>query len=194
MNNLAEEKELEPENYIVGKVDLGDYYWHRPISIIHRLRRRDQLNNGEKNDPDYTEIEDKIKISIDGRPIDFSYDYEFKEAGEHTILYSFQQNLTDVNCLFCGCSSFTSFNLSKFDTQNVQNMSSMFENCKSLKELNLSNLNTKNVIDMSSMFKGCKSLEELNLSNLDTQNVKNMSSMFEGCESLKKLEHKKTRT
>ena len=87
MNNLAEEKELEPENYIVGKVDLGDYYWHRPISIIHRLRRRDQLNNGEKNDPDYTEIEDKIKISIDGRPIDFSYDYEF--IGRRTYNFVF---------------------------------------------------------------------------------------------------------
>ena len=47
MNNLAEEKELEPENYIVGKVEIDDYDRRSPIPIIHRLRRRDQLNNGE---------------------------------------------------------------------------------------------------------------------------------------------------
>ena len=67
------------------------------------------------------------------------------------------------------------------NTNNVTNMECMFSGCSSLKELNLSNFNTNNVWNMGSMFYRCSSLKELNLSNFNTNNVTNMRSMFYGC-------------
>ena len=90
-------------------------------------------------------------------------------------------NVTDMNCMFYLCSRLNKLNLSTFDTSNVTNMNNMFLGCSSLKELNLSNFNTNNVTDMSYMFYECSSLKELNLNNFNTNNVTNMSDMFSGC-------------
>ena len=46
-------------------------------------------------------------------------------------------------------------NLSSFNTSNVTDMNCMFYGCSSIKQLNISHFNTNNVKDMRGMFSGC---------------------------------------
>ncbi len=97
------------------------------------------------------------------------------------------EKVTNMSCMFQGCSALTSLDLKNFNTSNVETMESMFDKCKSLTSLNLSNFNTEKVTNMSCMFRGCSALPELNLSNFNTSNVTTMSYMFNGCTLLPKL-------
>ena len=97
-------------------------------------------------------------------------------------------NVTDMNCMFWGCSSLTSLDVSNFNTSNVTNMSYMFDYCSSLTSLDLSNFDTSNVTNMNYMFMGCSSLTSLDLSNFDTSKVTDMGEMFAGCSSLTSLD------
>ena len=97
-------------------------------------------------------------------------------------------NVTDMSCMFLGCSSLASLDLSSFNTSNVIDMNSMFSGCTSLKRLDLSSFNTSNVTSMCTMFCDCSSLTSLDLSGFNTSNVTDMSWMFEGCSSLKSLD------
>ena len=90
--------------------------------------------------------------------------------------------------MFYGCSSLTSLDVSKFDTQLVKNMSCMFADCSSLTSLDVSNFKTQNVIDMSGMFADCSSLTSLDVSKFDTQNVISMKFMFKSCKNLTSLD------
>ena len=75
--------------------------------------------------------------------------------------------------------SYTSIDLSSFDTSRVTNMSDMFRNIQSELSLDLRNFDTGNVTNMSFMFFGSKKLTEIKgLEDLDTGNVTNMSYMF----------------
>ena len=78
-----------------------------------------------------------------------------------------------------------------FDTSNVTNMSCMFAGCSELKELNISDFDTSKVRDMSDMFYSCSELIELYLGNFNTSNVTNMRNMFEKCSKLKELNLKR---
>ena len=61
----------------------------------------------------------------------------------------------NMTSIFCN-SSFTSLDLSSFDTINVKDMSKMFYDCKYLREVKFSkSFNTKNVTNMSFMFFVC---------------------------------------
>ena len=64
-----------------------------------------------------------------------------------------------MNAMFYNCSSLTTLDLSKFNTNNVTHMGNMFRNCSSLTSLDLSKFNTNNVTNMDDMFfgmnKGC---------------------------------------
>ena len=76
-------------------------------------------------------------------------------------------------------SSFSSIDLSSFDTSNVTNMQSMFQASEITSlELDLSSFDTSNVTNMNYMFQGVN-LEKLDLTSFDTSNVKYMSGMFE---------------
>ena len=90
--------------------------------------------------------------------------------------------------MFRNCSTLTTLDVSKFDTQNVTNMESMFSSCSALTTLDLSSFYTKNVTDMSYMFYYCPALTTLDLSSFNTQNVWNMSEMFWGCSTLTTLD------
>lgn len=98
------------------------------------------------------------------------------------------ENVTDMYGLFSRCTKLTSLNLSGLNMRNVTNMGFMFNDCSSLKSLDLSDLNTENVTDMGCMFYGCSSLESLDLSGLNTENVTYMYGLFEDCSSLKNLD------
>ena len=97
-------------------------------------------------------------------------------------------NVNNIGCIFYGCSSLTSVDLSNFNTSKATNMDSMFSGCSSLKSLDLSNFDTSKVTTMGYMFKNCSSLTSLDLSNFNTSNVTSMNSMFLSCSSLKSLD------
>ena len=93
-----------------------------------------------------------------------------------------------LSCMFSGCSSLTSLDLSGLDTSKVTQMGAMFYECKSLESLDVSGFDTSNVTMMGSMFCECRSLTSLDVSGFETSNVNNMSFMFYGCNSLSNLD------
>lgn len=100
-------------------------------------------------------------------------------------------NVTDVRGLFGCCSSLTSVDLSRLNTDNVTNMGGMFIGCKALTIDGLKGLNTlktANVTDMSAMFCGCTALTTLDLRNFNTGKVYNLGFMFNACSSLKSID------
>ena len=50
---------------------------------------------------------------------------------------------------YCWCECIESINFKKFYRNNITDMSCMFRGCSSLKDLNLKNFNTNNVTNMS---------------------------------------------
>ena len=115
--------------------------------------------------------------------------YEFKslksiEGLEHLNT----SQVTDMGCMFYGCASLTSLDLTSFDTSQVTQMSCMFYGCASLTSLDLTRFDTSKVTDMGWMFSGCGSLTSLDLTSFDTSKVTDMEEMFSGCESLTALD------
>ena len=91
--------------------------------------------------------------------------------------------VTDMNRMFCGCSSLTALDLSSFDTSQVTSMKGMFYRCSSLTELDLSNFDTSQVKDMGSMFEDCKSLTTIYCNS--SWSCYGSDYMFSNCDSLK---------
>ena len=56
--------------------------------------------------------------------------------------------------MFDDCTSFTSLDLSNFNTNKVENMDFMFYNCSSLNYLDITNFNSMKVKNMYKMFSG----------------------------------------
>ena len=96
--------------------------------------------------------------------------------------------VTDMSCMFAGCSALRTLDVSRFDTSQVTDMSGMFRGCSSLTTLGLSSFRTSKVTDMSRMFLGCESLTALDLTSFDTSQVTDMRGMFYGCSSLTVLD------
>ena len=97
-------------------------------------------------------------------------------------------NVTNMNSMFCDCSSLTNLDLSSFNTSNVTKMYETFRGCSSLTSLNLSSFNTNNVTDMREIFRDCSSLTILDLSSFNTSNVTDMLWMFYNCNGLTSLD------
>lgn len=93
-------------------------------------------------------------------------------------------DVTNMDQMFCGCSSLSSLDLSSFDTPNLLSTRSMFEGCNNLSSLNIINLDVSKVIDMGYMFSGCKSLDSLDLSCFDMSSVDDVECMFQNCINL----------
>ena len=92
--------------------------------------------------------------------------------------------IMDLECMFYGCKSLKSIDLSSFDTEQVTNMKRMFYDCSSLESLDLYNFNTDMVDNMEEMFKGCTFLKYVNISNFRTTDTTYMSNLFYGCTNL----------
>ena len=97
------------------------------------------------------------------------------------------ENVTNMACMFQGCSSLTSLDVTHFNTGNVTSMYHMFTLCSNLAELDVTHFNTEKVTDMFSMFSSCKGLISLDVTNFNTANVKEMSYMFYNCYKLKEI-------
>ena len=191
-NDFINENIAKNKNIILGEIYINKNNIDEDIRIINSYENVNREWYGKDIEIDYKsknekEIKENIEITINGKIIDFTYYYKFKEEGIYIIEYSFKNNLTNTNHMFYNCNKLINLDLSNFNTQNVTNMSYMFYSCNSLTNLNLSNFNTQNVIDMGSMFCKCHSLKKIILSYFNTQNVINMGAMFCGCKSLTNL-------
>ena len=178
----------EYNNYIIGEFEIKEN--NKRIKIINSYEQflretKEQIRNEYKNEE---EIKENIEIIINGKKIPFTYFYKFKEKGKHKIIYIFKKNLTNICCMFYGCSFLINVDLSNFKSQNITFMGGMFMKCSSLININLNNFNTQNTLEMWSMFRECSSLKDLNLSSFNIQNVNNMGCMFDGCSNLKFLD------
>ena len=63
-----------------------------------------------------------------------------------------------MNSVFEGCSSLTSIDLSKFNTERVTTMNRLFSGCTSLSYIDLSGFESVVCTDFSSMFDSCSKL------------------------------------
>ena len=97
------------------------------------------------------------------------------------------ENVTNMACMFQGCSSLTSLDVTHFNTGNVTSIYHMFTLCSNLAELDVTHFNTEKVTDMFGMFSSCKGLISLDVTNFNTVNVKEMSYMFYKCYKLKEI-------
>ena len=191
INNEKNKERNNGKNIIKGIINIGEDDVNKDIQIINsydNLRRANKIIDLGDDWKNEKEIKDNIEIRINGKTNEFSYTYKFAKEGKYNIKYLFKNNITNTNCMFCGCSNLINLDLSNFNTQNVTNMSRMFKGCNSLTNINLSNFNTKNVTIMNCMFSDCKSLTNLDLSNFNTKNVTDICFMFSGCKSLTNLD------
>ena len=162
------------KNAIIGEIHINKNNINNKIQIINSFENWKNKNDSKIEEDDYKyknekEIKENIEIKINEKKIEFTYYYKFEKEGNYSIEYSFKNNLTNINYMFCGCDSITNLNLSNFNTKNIINMRCLFDGCKSLINLNLSNFNTQNVINMNNMFYGCKSLKKDNIITKDTK-------------------------
>ena len=199
------EKKNEEENIDINNCDkyLKDKKCYNCIISVFDIKKRDLFNHipiinsyntyynilNDKNiifNEEY-DNEDEIKkceVYIDNKKIPFSHFYMFNTIGKHIVIYSFKNDLKNINHMFLLCRNLSSINLSYFNTREVSNMSGLFYGCSSLKEINLSRFYTGKVKDMSAVFLGCSSLKEIDISNFETNEVTEMVRMFQGCSSL----------
>ena len=132
--------------------------------------------------------ENNIDIYINDKKIKFNYKYKSNEKGNIKVKFIFNKLLTSTCCMFRGCSSLKSIDLSSFNSTNVKDMRRMFSGYSSLKSIDLSSFNSTNAKDMRGMFWNCSSLQSLDLSSFNTTNIKDMSDMFLGCSSLQSID------
>lgn len=103
------------------------------------------------------------------------------------INYLNTSEVTDMMCMFYGCSSLQELDLSSFDTSNLTNLNGTFYNCSSLKSLDVSSFDTSKVTNFGVTFRGCSSLEALDVSNFDITNATRTDAMFYYCNNLRSL-------
>ena len=133
-------------------------------------------------------------ISVEEYPeLQYGFSFDFSsdnpEQIDNIILDEYDtSNVTNMCCMFSGCSSLKSLDLSGLDTSNCNTMAAMFWKCSSLKSLDLNGFDTSNITDMCAIFCECSFLKFLDLSGFDTSNVTNMYRMFDGCSSLESLD------
>ena len=129
------------------------------------------------------------KMIIDDKDYELTNIYKIQRNNNNKLKIKLKgiNNITNLSCMFYGCTSLSSLpDISKWNTNKVTNMSYMFAECSSLLSIpDISKLNTNNVTEMSYMFLGCSSLLSLpDISKWNINKVTNMNEMFGGCSSL----------
>ena len=118
-----------------------------------------------------------------------STDYWFYSFSNLTTVRNIENlktpNVTGMDCMFWGCSSLTSLDVSGFKTDNVVDMYGMFYGCSGLTSLDLSGFNTSKLGYMNQMFLGCSALKTIYAGNKwSTEAVTDGDYAFGGCNSL----------
>ena len=150
-----------------------------------------ELNDGD-NFPMWTNHRNNInKVVFDAsfakaRPTTcYNWFYNFEKLTTiEGIEYLNTEKVTNMRCMFYGCSSLASLNLTSFNTAEVTDMSFMFYECYALASLDVSKFNTAKVTGMREMFHYCYALTSLDLTSFNTANVTDMYRMFNECSAL----------
>ena len=96
--------------------------------------------------------------------------------------------VTRMDNLFFDCTKLKTLNLTGWDVSHVTKMTVLFFNCQSLTTIEgIKQWNPSHVIGMHSMFEYCKSLKSLDLSGWNTESLTDMGVMFMGCDSIQTL-------
>ena len=101
-----------------------------------------------------------------------------------TIRFSFDGSTSSMDEMCYGCSSLTSIDLSRLNTENASTFRFAFKGCSSLTSVNIENFNPASADSMVDMFAGCSSLVSVNFGSIGETPVQDMSGMFSGCSSL----------
>ena len=160
------------------------------IIIIYKINKND--NSIKIFDSEFVNNNKKIcKISCEGKEYDLHEKFNLKSFNKTKDILEIKLkgiiNITNVSCMFYGCSSLLSLSgISKWNTSNITDMHYMFCGCTLISTLpDMSKWNTSNVTDMHWMFGRCSSLSYLpDISKWNTSNVLDMNWMFCGCSSL----------
>ena len=88
-------------------------------------------------------------------------------------------------CMFEGCKSLASADLSSFASATVVNTWGMFDGCSALSAVDVSPLGLQNSEQLACMFRNCSSLESVDLSSAPTIRSSSTEEMFANCTSLK---------
>ena len=132
------------------------------------------------------------KMIIDNKEYEIEENYHVDSNNNTKLKIKLKgiNNVTNMSCIFLGCSSISSLpDISKLNTNHVTDLSYMFYECSSLSSIpDISKWNTNNVTNMSCIFLGCSSLLSLpDISKWSTNNVTNISYMFNSCSSLSSI-------
>src|SRR5699024_1072189 len=76
--------------------------------------------------------------------------------------------VTNMSCLFFGCSSLTSLDTDSWDTSSVTDMSYLFFGCSSLTSLDTDSWYMSSVTEMSYLFFGCRSVTKIGRGHVRT--------------------------
>ena len=129
---------LNNNNYIIAEIEVDDVNkYYRILNSYEESRRTNIFNTAIEEKYKNEEEIKQCEIRINNELIPFNYYYKFKNKGKYQIKYSFNNYLTKTNDMFCRCSSLTKIDLSNFNTKNVTNMNCMFFGCSSLRRENV---------------------------------------------------------
>ena len=177
-NNNENNTNSSIDDYIKAIYDIEDSEVNKWIKIIN-FEEIESKNNEQ--------IKKYCEILLNGKKIDFTYKYKFKEKGKYTFDFIFNKPLTDLSYLFHQCKQLKEIDLSHFHPKNVRNMRNMFNECEKLEKIKFFDREiTKKVKDMRYMFSNCKSLTNLKI-NFQLKNIEKMDSMFLSCSKLKNI-------
>ena len=102
------------------------------------------------------------KMIIDDKDYELTNIYKIQRNNNNKLKIKLKgiNNITNLSCMFYGCTSLSSLpDISKWNTNNVTDMSFMFYNCTSLSSLpDISKWNSNNVTDMIFMFDECPNI------------------------------------
>ena len=105
-------------NYILGEIKIKKEDVDKNIRIINSFEQSGILIFGADKDKYKNEIEiKKCKIKINNKTIPFNYFYKFREEGNYKIKYIFNENITNMSCMFRDCKALTNINLSNFNSK-----------------------------------------------------------------------------
>ena len=93
-----------------------------------------------------------------------------------------------VRCMFSGCRSLDTVNLTDMDFSEVNDFSYMFFDCEYLKSLDMGAFDFSSATDVSNMFSSCYSLEQVNFEDTAWgESRPDASRMFYRCEGLHEI-------
>ena len=191
--NVTKNKKINmgiPINLIIDKIDY--------IKCIYNIKNENigkeiQIMNNKYYNYDLKkfiyngEIENKVKVMINGEKKSNIFKYIFHKEGKYKLYFYKDITLLNISGLFYNCDCIEKMDLSSFKTNNIINASGLFSKCSSLKEINLKSFKSSNIRNASWMFDGCSNLKEIDLMSFKGNKVKFITGMFNGCSLLKKI-------